>query len=246
MSDAQYTFDTQRNAYFLGSDLRVTETSTGHTVIVNEKEGMLGVNVKDETTVQDFPADVMEAWNRLPESRRQQIYEGVAAEYWRWAADLAETHGFSGVSQEGRGGGWLCVSGLGIDGGDLIDPGPGTEARDDRDRFLAFAFEAERAIEDHWRPQLYQAFKEEASKPVHSCPNCGFEGTDLLTPRHVDSGCIVAALVGVVRDRGEVEIDQAKIAEIDADGLWGKLGPITDETRRRGEGLMAFLAAPED
>ncbi len=227
MSDAQYTFDTQRNSYFLGSDLRVTETGTGHTIIVSEKDGMLGVNVKDEETVQDFPADVMEAWNRLDESKRQQIYEGVIAEYWRWASDLAASYDFSSISQEGREGGWLCVPGLHIDGADLIEPDE--EAQVERDRFLAFAFEAERAIEDDWRQQLYAAFKEEASKPVHTCPNCGFEGTDLLTPRHVDSGCVLAGLVGVVRDRGEVEIDQAKVAAIDSDALWNQLGPITDD-----------------
>lgn len=162
MANTQYTFDTQPNDYFLGTDLRVTD-GTEHTIIVNEKDGMLGVNVKDEQTVQDFPADVMEAWNRLPEQRRQQVYERVKGEYWLWVADLAQTYDFAGISQEGRDGGWLCVTGLGIDGGDLIDPGPGTEARDERDRFLAFAFEAERAIEDDWRGQLYEAFKQAAA-----------------------------------------------------------------------------------
>jgi hypothetical protein len=176
MADAQYTFDTVPNSYFRGTDLRVTD-GTEHTIIVNEKDGMLGVNVKDEQTVQSFPADVMEAWNRLPEQRRQQVYEGVLEEYWRWVADLAETYDFKGVSQEGRGGGWLCVVGLNIDGGDLIEPDD--EARDERDRFLAFAFEAERAIEDDWRGQLYDAFKAAVGKSDETLITVKFSEEDV-------------------------------------------------------------------
>lgn len=49
----------------------------------------------------------------------------------------------------------------------------------------------------------------------------------ILDEAHVTSGCVLAALLGVVEDRGE-PIDKEKVAIIDPNALWDMLGPIAD------------------
>jgi hypothetical protein len=171
MADAQYTFDSQRNSYYNGADLRVTETGTGNTIIVNEKDGMLAVNVKDDSTVHHFPPDVKVAFDQLGESKAQAIYAGLVEEWWRWADDLAQTYDFSGVFSAGRSSGWCAVDGTQhISGAELIDPTASDEdaaaLTAERDKFLAFAFEAAQSIEDDWLPQFYEQLKAAAAEPL--------------------------------------------------------------------------------
>ena len=163
MADSQYTFDTQPNSYFMGQDLQVTD-GTGHTIIVNIKDDMWAVNVKDDATVDSFPPDVLRAFNRLNETTIQRIYDDTVREYWDWASDRVGAYDFGGICQLGREGGWLAVEGSTHMFPEMIEP-DSAEAREARDRFLAFAFEVERAIEDDWRPQYFDALKAEAGKP---------------------------------------------------------------------------------
>lgn len=58
------------------------------------------------------------------------------------------------------------------------------------------------------------------------CPNC-FEPVK----QHPENGCVLAALIGVIRDRGEVEEgDLIELhAECNVDALWDRLGQIIDD-----------------
>lgn len=62
-----------------------------------------------------------------------------------------------------------------------------------------------------------------------TCPNCDRSFADLTAAEHVDSGCVLGALVGVVRDRENVAVDQARIESMDVDGLWDLVGPVVDK-----------------
>lgn len=63
------------------------------------------------------------------------------------------------------------------------------------------------------------------------CPNCTYP-----VENHPENGCVLKALIGVIRDRGQYE--EAYLNEIHAntnvDNLWAKLGHIIDDL---GEGL---------
>lgn len=64
-----------------------------------------------------------------------------------------------------------------------------------------------------------------------SCPNCGRDLNEepgkILDETHVESGCVLAGLLGVVEDRGE-PIDKEKFAAIDPNYFWDMVGPIAD------------------
>jgi hypothetical protein len=51
---------------------------------------------------------------------------------------------------------------------------------------------------------------------------------------HADSGCALALLIGVARDRGNVTAAKLRgiHARVDADALWERLGPIVDDLER--------------
>lgn len=237
MADPQYSFDTERNSYFNGRDLRVTETGTGHRIIVNVKDGMLAVEVKDRSIARDYPADVLAAAEQLGDERTQQIYEEVQGEFWQWADDAAKRYQFETVYQAGRSGGWLAVAGTeGFDAATLIEPAEGEEGDADlRERFLAFAFEVERSIEDEWRPLFHQQVKAVAAEPVYKCPNCS-QQIDPAEPGH-ETGCVFGALLTVIEDRGDTELANFAVEDFDVDGLWNDLGRIVDgiETELRDE-----------
>lgn len=59
-----------------------------------------------------------------------------------------------------------------------------------------------------------------------TCPNCE---DPVLT--HSENGCILAALIGVVSDRGNTSAEklQELHASCDVDELWHRLGPIIDD-----------------
>lgn len=59
-----------------------------------------------------------------------------------------------------------------------------------------------------------------------TCPNCAGPVVG-----HEENGCVLAALIGVVRDRGnhtELKIRQLH-ANANIDALWDQLGPIIDQ-----------------
>jgi hypothetical protein len=163
MANTQYTFDTQPNEYFRGTDLRVTD-GTDHTIIVNVKGEGWAVNVKDDTIFSQYPQDVRDALDEMSSEQGEAVYQGVQAEFWRWADEAAKRYGFGGVSQEGHSGGWLSVDGSAQRFPEIIEP-TSPEAIEARDAFLALAFEVERSIEDDWRPQFYAQVKAAAAEP---------------------------------------------------------------------------------
>ena len=59
-----------------------------------------------------------------------------------------------------------------------------------------------------------------------ACPNCSCD-----VEKHPDNGCVLNALIGVVRDRGNVSdlALQDLHAQCSVDSLWGRLGPIVDD-----------------
>lgn len=58
-----------------------------------------------------------------------------------------------------------------------------------------------------------------------SCPNCGAAVVD-----HPQNGCALAALIGVVRERGDTPEDEIRKlhAGCDSDALWNDLGRVVD------------------
>lgn len=243
--DTLYTFDTERNSYFAGHDLRVRWDDRSLSILVNAKEGMLAVNVKDNDTFHNLPLQAQAAAKKIGDEATQVIYERSQRDFWDWAGTACKDHGFETVYQEGRTGGWLAVAGTEhLDGRDLIEPDE--DEQDIRDRFLAFAFEVEMAIENEggYKQQFYAALVEagEAYREPVGCPNCGKE-VDPSSPAH-DTGCVLGGLLGVMADRGEIDFTKVDVSTIDADALWSQLGPIVDdlEGELTDQGAIAELA----
>lgn len=66
------------------------------------------------------------------------------------------------------------------------------------------------------------------------CPNCGG-----LVKDHPQDGCVLAALIGVIRDRGGMK-ERALTnlhASTDADHLWDDVGRIVDQLEAGGYNL---------
>ncbi len=57
------------------------------------------------------------------------------------------------------------------------------------------------------------------------CPNCAGD-----IDKHLESGCVLGALISVIKDRGEHTEEQLKALthDCDVDRLWEDLGPIID------------------
>jgi len=229
--DTQYTFGTSANAYFQGHDLRVRWDDRSLGVIINEKDGLLAIDVKDHDTIHQYPLASQAAAKKIGDAETQRIYEQVQHDFWHWAEQLAKDHGFETIYQAGRSGGWLAVAGTeNIPGSELIDPGE--EDVDLRDRFLAFAFEIEQGIEGAggYKQQFYAALLEageEHREPVE-CPNCGNK-IDPRTPLdgHTDR-CFLNVLLDVLVNREHIPSD-FDLTKIDADRLWDQFGgPAAD------------------
>lgn len=60
---------------------------------------------------------------------------------------------------------------------------------------------------------------------MKTCPNCTSPVVD-----HPENGCVLAALIQCIRDRGSKTPKQVtKLHEkCDADALWNRVGPIVD------------------
>lgn len=69
--------------------------------------------------------------------------------------------------------------------------------------------------------------------PRLTCPNCSSP-----VAKHPENGCVLGALVQVVRDRGSVpERRLRKLhAEVNTDALWNDLGRVIDDLE---EGLYS-------
>lgn len=56
------------------------------------------------------------------------------------------------------------------------------------------------------------------------CPNCGKP-----VAGHPENGCLLAALIGVIQDRGVTRRRALTLhANADVDALWSDLGPVID------------------
>lgn len=164
MTDQRYTFSSQDNSYFNGRDVRVTNNETGDSILVNLKDNLWAVCVKDRQTFNNYPADLKTAAEKIGEPETQVCYERAQEGYWTWASmDLAGRHGFT-ICAAGRSGGWLAVEDTRYwDPQTLIEPG--TEDRSGRRHFLELAFEAVATI-DVYRSEFYEMVKEEAEDPA--------------------------------------------------------------------------------
>lgn len=223
-----YTFSRADNNYFNGHDLHIADRENGRTITVNRKSGMLAVDVKDRTVRQGWPKPVQDAADKLKAGKLDAIYEGIRAAFWNWAVeDLAPEHGFNTAYSEGQSGGWLAVEGTKLSEDVELSETP--EPDSDFARFLEVAFAAVEAVESY-RKDFFARVIEAANEGTFTCPNCNFkgDGDEITSAEHVDSGCVLGALIGVVRDRGS-DIDAAKIEGIDSDTLWNQLGPLADE-----------------
>jgi hypothetical protein len=66
------------------------------------------------------------------------------------------------------------------------------------------------------------------SKPIpRLCPNCGQHPV----ANHPATGCVLAALIDLIRDRGtKSDMQIYKLhARCNADAMWGRIGPVIDD-----------------
>jgi len=96
----------------------------------------VGANVKDHTVLTD--------WRRgnIPEDELTATYEAHVAAFWSQAGKVAVAHGFDGVYQEGRSGGWAV-------------PYPIPPAYDDEPEFTEAELEEAAAEEARGDAQIY-------------------------------------------------------------------------------------------
>jgi hypothetical protein len=187
MTDTQYTFDTERNDYFNGTDLRVTETGTDKTISLNVKDDLLAVEVKDHQTRNFWPEDVQAAADAISEQKLEALYESAQTAYWEASQAAASEAGLGQVYGAGRSGGWMAVDGSKpYSLQDIIDPDEGEEGDADfAARFLRFAFERVDDIEYH-RGLFFDAVKEAAAEPEPEPDPVGAEPIKVLAILWVD------------------------------------------------------------
>ncbi len=140
----RYFFDARPNSYFEGHDLRVESAETHETILVNRKDGMWAVNVKDDVSGSHYPADVKAALELLPESVQDALYEEGKRDFWDSAHLLAQGAGFERIYQIGRSGGWMALAGTeDWSPADIFDYKKNAKVQ----AFLIVAFEAAKSIE---------------------------------------------------------------------------------------------------
>lgn len=121
-----YTFANQSNSYFMGNDVRVTRDSDGESIVINGKDGMVAVRVKNH----DFFISPREAeLHALAEDLNRAnasctldgqdytdlLYDRARESWWEGANWLASEAGFERVYSAGRSGGWCCIAGTNAD-----------------------------------------------------------------------------------------------------------------------------------
>jgi hypothetical protein len=92
-----YIFNTEANSYFNGQDIRIENTTTHEVILVNVKDGMWAVNVKDDTSFNDHPADVQNAITVLPDAVVEGIEQQIKQDWWEGANVVADEHGFADI-----------------------------------------------------------------------------------------------------------------------------------------------------
>jgi hypothetical protein len=130
-----YIFNTEANSYFNGQDIRIENTTTHEVILVNVKDGMWAVNVKDDTSFNDHPADVQNAITVLPDAVVEGIEQQIKQDWWEGANVVADEHGFAHIYSAGRSEGWAAV-----DGTQSWEPSDLFTLRNDVPDFLAVAF----------------------------------------------------------------------------------------------------------
>jgi hypothetical protein len=76
------------------------------------------------------------------------------------------------------------------------------------------------------------------------CPNCDFWLTISNRREHVNSGCLLAVLEGVLSDRG-YEPDELDLSKVDADVMWERFGGKAADWVAQQMGLTPYPAEPE-
>lgn len=151
-----YTFGEQSNSYFNGRDTSVTRDD-GKSVLVNVKDGMMAVEVKDRAGWWSYPDDIKSMADELGESTIERLYDQLRDDYWRWATDFLvnDYDEVTDIYSAGRSSGWLCVRG--------ISPDAVVEDKELMHTFLALAFDASEAV-DGQREMFYESIREEFSE----------------------------------------------------------------------------------
>lgn len=156
---ATYSFDLRG-----GRELRVSDDK--NTIILQMRDDGIGLNVKDDETFHQYPADVRKALDQLGDTRGEGIYEGVRADFWTWAEECAQRHGFEEVYQDGRSGGWLVLAGTGhLGAAELAEPGEMARC-DDCEHVHPVAELAE-------PKRLSERLDPGGTVPAGECPDCG-------------------------------------------------------------------------
>lgn len=166
MTEPRYIFNATGNSYFRGYDLQITDNETQASITVNVKENLLAVNVKDDEIRRTWPQDVQDAADKIGDQAGEDIYTRVQEDFWRWANEEAQVHGFDGVYAAGHSGGWCAVQGTDyLDGMSIIEPS-GAD-KESVAKFLEFAFAITQAIEGDggFREQFYEELRSAPDPP---------------------------------------------------------------------------------
>lgn len=136
-----YTFENVSNSYFMGNDVRV-ERDDGETIVINGKDGMCAVRVKDYWTV---PERAKDAHAKLTEADKEatieSAYESARAQFWSDAEELSLERDLGGVYSAGRSGGWCCIASTSEDDWPRIAHPEDEDDREFRDNILELMFE---------------------------------------------------------------------------------------------------------
>ena len=75
------------------------------------------------------------------------------------------------------------------------------------------------------------AVKTDKQTKLLRCPNCGEPVSKPSTGEIQVDGCVLHALIGVVRDRGNVSERKLRKmhSQVDVDHLWDRVGRIVDD-----------------
>lgn len=166
MSD-KFTFENVSNSYFQGNDVHVTREKDGRSIIINEKDRMLAVNVKAYPSLIDDPAlrakadDLDRANANGLGPTTDDLWRGCQRSFWHDAEWLANDAGYDGVTSAGRSGGWCCLEGVNVDEARRIVLAPADdEDRDEQRRLLGVLFQIHGNIayyERWWRDKIAEA-----------------------------------------------------------------------------------------
>lgn len=137
----QYKFNPHDEVFTGTRSIAVTDPKTDVMISINVRDGMWAVDVKDRDILADLPQSAQDAIAKLGEDTTHAIYNESVERFWEWAREAAQEHDFPTVHAAGRSGGWMAVDGTqDWSPAELLQPRE--DFRDQRDAFLALAFEA--------------------------------------------------------------------------------------------------------